>query len=80
MGLKLPGYYVNRVRKKRYHNIQKALSDTLDLRCTICAGGWASALPPCFFDRVSRELAMTYPEISEELLMTSIELGILARS
>jgi tight adherence protein C len=74
IGLKLPTYYVKSVRKKRYNNIQKALSDTLDLM-TICAEAGLSLA--VMLDRVSRELAMTYPEISQELLMTSIEIGFL---
>ena len=74
LGLKLPGYYVGHVRKKRYASIQKALSDTLDLM-TICAEAGLSLAT--MLDRVSKELAMTYPEISEELMLTSIEIGFL---
>ena len=74
IGLKLPGFYVGRVRKKRYDKIRKALSDMLDLM-TICAEAGLSLAT--MLDRVARELAITYPEISQELLMTSIEIGFL---
>jgi len=74
LGLKFPTWYVGRVRKKRYYNIQKALSDTLDLM-TICAEAGLSLA--VMLERVARELATTYPEISQELLLTSIEIGFL---
>jgi tight adherence protein C len=74
MGLKLPGFYVSRTRKKRYLHIQRSLSDVLDLM-TICAEAGLSLAAT--LDRVSRELQMTYPEMSEELGMTAIEIGFL---
>jgi len=73
-GLKLPGLYVGRCRKKRYHAIRKALPDVLDLM-TICAEAGLSLA--AMLERVSRELAMAYPEMSEELTLTSIEIGFL---
>jgi tight adherence protein C len=74
IGLKLPWWYVNRKRKQRYNAIQKALSDVLDLM-TICAEAGLSLA--AMLDRVSRELALSYPEMAEELGMTSIEIGFL---
>lgn len=74
IGMKLPGWYVGRVRKKRYLHIQRALSDTLDLM-TICAEAGLSFT--AMLDRVSKELGITYPEMAEELAMTSIEIGFL---
>lgn len=74
MGLKLPGMYVQRTRKKRYNNIQKALPDVLDLM-TICAEAGLSLAS--MLDRVSKELSISYPEMAEELSMTSIEIGFL---
>jgi len=74
IGLKLPGWYVGRARKKRYHAILKALPDVLDLM-TICAEAGLSLAS--MLDRVSRELALAYPEMAEELSMTSIEIGFL---
>jgi len=74
IGLKLPGMYVSRVRKKRYRGIQRALSDVLDLM-TICAEAGLSLAAT--LDRVSRELGLAYPEMAQELAMTSIEIGFL---
>lgn len=74
MGLKLPGMYVGNVRKKRYKAIQKSLPDVLDLM-TICAEAGLSLA--AMLDRVARELAISYPEIAQEILMTSIEIGFL---
>lgn len=74
LGLKLPGGYVMHKRKKRYANIQKALPDVLDLM-TICAEAGLSLAS--MLDRVSRELAIAYPEMAEELSLTSIEIGFL---
>lgn len=74
IGLKFPNYYVSRVRSKRYYSIQKALADTLDLM-TICAEAGLSLA--VMLERVSKELAITYPEIAQELLLTSIEIGFL---
>lgn len=74
MGLKLPGIYIARTRKKRYHNILKSLPDVLDLM-TICAEAGLSLVS--MLERVSRELQMAYPEMAEELSMTSIEIGFL---
>lgn len=74
IGLKLPWVYVSRVRKKRYHRIRQSLSDVLDLM-TICAEAGLSL--SAALDRVSKELAVSYPEIAEELTLTSVELGFL---
>ncbi len=74
IGLKAPGIFVKRKRKKRYYKIQKALPDVLDLM-TICAEAGLSL--SMAIDRVSRELVNAYPEMAEELALTSIELGFL---
>lgn len=74
MGLKLPGMYVRRCRKKRYLMIQRSLSDVLDLM-TICAEAGLSLAAT--LERVSRELQISYPEMAEELTLTSIEIGFL---
>lgn len=74
IGLKLPWWYVHRKRKKRYLAIQRALSDVLDLM-TICAEAGLSLAS--MLDRVSRELAFSYPEMAEEMSLTSIEIGFL---
>jgi tight adherence protein C len=74
IGLKLPMWYVARARKKRYHQIRKSLPDLLDLM-TICAEAGLSLAAS--LDRVAKELILAYPEISEELTITSLEMGIL---
>lgn len=74
IGLKLPSIYCSRARKKRYLSIQKALADTLDLM-TICAEAGLSLAQS--IDRVSRELQLPYPEMSEELELTAVEMGFL---
>ncbi len=74
LGLKLPGIFVRRKKKKRNLRIQKSLPDVLDLM-TICAEAGLSMV--AMLDRVSRELKMVYPEMAEELSLTSIEIGFL---
>ncbi|MDX1974293.1 MAG: type II secretion system F family protein [Rickettsiales bacterium] len=74
VGIKLPWWYVVRVRRKRYLKIQRALPDTLDLM-TICAEAGLSL--GATLDRVSRELAISYPEMGDELTITSAELSFL---
>lgn len=74
IGLKLPQILVKNAMKKRYYTIQKALSDTLDLMMICAEAGLSLAAA---LDRVSRELNTTYPEMAEELALTSIELGFL---
>ena len=74
IGLKMPGWYVGHARKKRYLCIQKALSDVLDLM-TICAEAGLSLV--AMLERVSKELVAAYPEMAEELALTSIEIGFL---
>lgn len=74
IGLKLPGIYVGRKRKKRLANIRKSLPDMLDLM-TICAEAGLSL--SATLDRVARELMLAYPDMAEELSMTSVEMGFL---
>lgn len=74
VGLKLPMFYVRRKKKKRDARVQKSLPDVLDLM-TICAEAGLSLV--AMLDRVARELKITYPEMAEELSLTSIEIGFL---
>jgi len=74
IGLKLPGIYIGKARKKRYLQIQRSLSDVLDLM-TICAEAGLSLA--AMLDRVSRELVIAYPQMAEELSLTAIEIGFL---
>ncbi len=74
IGLKLPMWVAASRRSRRYRNIRRALSDTLDLM-TICAE--AGLTLNVAFDRVSRELGTAYPEMAEELALTAVEMGLL---
>jgi len=73
-GMKAPWIYVRRKRKRRYLMIQRSLSDVLDLM-TICAEAGLSLAAT--LDRVSKELSLSYPEMAEELSLTSLETGFL---
>ncbi len=74
IGMKLPTWVVARKRKKRLVSVQRALADTLDLM-TICAEAGLSLAAT--LERVSKELNLAYPEMSEELSMTAMELNFL---
>lgn len=74
IGLKLPWMYIARARKKRHLQIQRSLPDVLDLM-TICAEAGLSLAS--MLSRVSRELRLSYPQMAEELSLTSIEIGFL---
>ncbi|MEZ5691084.1 MAG: type II secretion system F family protein [Rickettsiales bacterium] len=71
-GLKLPWIFIRRKKAKRYLAIQRALSDTLDLM-TVCAEAGLSITAS--MDRVARELGTAYPEMAEELTLTSVEIN-----
>jgi tight adherence protein C len=71
-GLKLPWFVLNRLRSRRYLQLQRALSDTLDLM-TVCAEAGLSM--PAALERVARELGTVYPEMAEELALTTIEIN-----
>lgn len=72
IGLKLPWVILGRKLKKRLLALQRALSDTLDLM-TVCAEAGLSM--PAAMDRVSRDLGIAYPEMAEELALTSLEIS-----
>lgn len=72
LGIRLPEFFVDRQRKKRYILIQRALADTLDL-LMICAEAGLSLAQG--LERVSRELKHAYPEMADELALTSIEMS-----
>jgi tight adherence protein C len=74
LGLKMPAILAANARGKRYAAIQKGLSDTLDLML-ICAEAGLSL--GASLERVSRELGIAYPEMADELGITSVELGFL---
>ena len=73
-GLYLPTVLVVNKKNKRMTDIQKGLPDALDLMmiCTEAGLTLSAAL-----DRVSKELGVAYPALTEEISMTSIEIGFL---
>jgi tight adherence protein C len=73
-GSSLPDIIIRNKRDKRYHAIQKGLPDALDLMMICAEAGLSLAAA---LDRVSKELGRSYPEIAEELSLTSVELGFL---
>lgn len=72
LGIRGPEFFVDYRRKKRYLHIQRALADTLDLML-ICAEAGLSLAQG--LERVSRELSHAYPEMADELGLTSIEMS-----
>ncbi len=72
IGTKAPSLFVKNRRDKRYVLIQRSLADTLDL-LMICAEAGLSLAQS--LDRVAKELQHAYPEMAEELSITSIELS-----
>lgn len=74
VGLYVPEIYVKNAGSKRKHQLRKAMPDGLDLM-VICAEAGLSL--DATLMRVSGELAKGYPELSDELSLTSVELGFL---
>ena len=74
IGAYAPDVYVSNTGQKRRHKIQKALPDGLDLM-VICAEAGLSV--DATLSRVSSELASSWPELADELGLTSIEIGFL---
>lgn len=73
-GYKGPDLFIQNMITKRTDAIRKGLPDALDL-LVICAE--AGLTVDASFDRVSRELGRAYPELGDELSLTSIELSFL---
>lgn len=73
-GARLQDILIYNRRGKRYQAIRMALPDTLDL-LLICAEAGLSLAAA--LNRVAQELGKTYPEMAEELSLTSVEIGFL---
>jgi tight adherence protein C len=71
---KAPDIFLKNKIKKRSDAIRKGLPDALDL-LVICAE--AGLTVDAAFGRVARELGKGYPELGDEFMLTSIELGFL---
>lgn len=74
IGAYAPDVFVSNTTQKRRKKIEKALPDGLDLM-VICAEAGLSV--DATLIRVSRELGASWPELSDELSLTSIEIGFL---
>jgi len=74
LGYYAPEIYIKNAGDKRIAKLKKSVADTLDL-FVICAEAGLS--PDATINRVSEEIKKTYPEMSEELTITSLELGFL---
>ncbi|WP_201752697.1 type II secretion system F family protein [Sphingomonas changnyeongensis] len=71
---KAPDIYLKNRIQKRSDAIRKGLPDALDL-LVICAE--AGLTVDAAFARVAKELGRAYPELGDEFMLTSIELGFL---
>ncbi|HEU4969909.1 type II secretion system F family protein [Sphingomonas sp.] len=71
---KAPDIYLKNKITKRSNAIRKGLPDALDL-LVICAE--AGLTVDAAFGRVAKELGKGYPELGDEFMLTSIELGFL---
>ena len=74
IGFFAPGVFVKNLIKKRGHQLELGLPDALDL-LVICAEAGLSL--DASLQRVSRELGLTWPELSEEFGITAAELTYL---
>jgi tight adherence protein C len=74
LGFYAPDLHLKNLAQKRSHQIGLGLPDSLDL-LVICAEAGLSLDAALL--RVSRELEMTWPELSEELAITAAELTYL---
>ena len=74
LAYKAPDLYLKNKVQKRSDAIRKGLPDALDL-LVICAE--AGLTVDAAFGRVARELGKAYPELGDELALTSTELGFL---
>lgn len=69
-----PEIVVKNQTQKRISSLRKGLPDALDL-LVICTE--AGLTVDAAFNRVARELGSGYPELADELTLTSVELGFL---
>ena len=74
LGFFAPDVYIKNLVKKRAHQMELGLPDALDL-LVICAEAGLSL--DASLQRVSRELELTWPELSEEFGITAGELTYL---
>ena len=70
-GYVLPGFYLRRRQIRLQQQFRHGFPDFMDLM-VVCAEAGVS--PPAAIDRVSRELAVTYPYLGANLHLVSLEL------
>ncbi|MGD9512350.1 MAG: type II secretion system F family protein, partial [Geminicoccaceae bacterium] len=73
-GFLAPDLYLRNAAAKRRHALQKALPDGLDL-LVICAEAGLSL--DAALNRVAEEVAVSAPELADELALTAVELNFL---
>lgn len=76
LGYYAPGLFVKNMKQRREKEIQKGLPDALDL-LVICAQAGLSL--DAALGRVADEMALSYPELADELSLTAVELGFLSK-
>jgi tight adherence protein C len=74
LGFLAPDLYLRNAAAKRRHALQKALPDGLDL-LVICAEAGLSL--DAALNRVAEEVAISAPELADELALTAVELNFL---
>lgn len=74
IGAFAPNVYITNLIQKRREKLEKAIADTLDLMVIAAEAGLSL---DASFSRVARELGPAWPEMSDELTLTSIELTFL---
>ena len=75
IGAYAPHVYVKNLTQKRREKLEKAIADTLDLMVISAEAGLSL---DATFGRVARELGPAWPEMSDELTLTAIELTFLS--
>lgn len=74
VGFMLPDIFIKNQSQKREDVLRKAMPDALDLM-VICAEAGLSL--DASFERVSREIGLSCPELAEEVGLTAVELSFL---
>jgi len=75
LGAYAPNVFVRNAAQKRRHKIERAMPDTLDMMVISAEAGLSL---DAAFNRVAKELAPAWPEMADELALTSIELTFLS--
>jgi len=71
LGMALPDYWLRKKTARRKERMEKAFPDALDLLVVCVEAGMGL---DASFNRVGKELALTHPDLSEELKLMNLEL------